>query len=49
LTDVQGRILTSGQTLEGETVLDLSSYATGVYMIRLGSGDSVRFEKVVKE
>ena len=49
LTDVRGQVLMSGATLEGETRLDLSSYAKGIYMIRIGSGETAEVVKVVKE
>ncbi len=49
LTDLQGRVLAAGTTVEGETRLDLSSYAKGIYMIRIGTGETAEVVKVVKE
>lgn len=49
LYDANGRLLEGPAVLNGETRLDLSSYARGIYFIRLKMGDNISDWKVIKQ
>jgi hypothetical protein len=49
LYDINGRVLSSKEVSHNEVRMDLSSYANGVYFIKINSGETVITEKVVKK
>jgi hypothetical protein len=49
LTDLNGKVLSSQQVAEQETVLDLSIYTPGVYIVTIQTGDQVLTQRIVKQ
>lgn len=48
LTDLQGRVLETGKVQDAEAVIDLSSYAQGVYLLKATFEGEVRIERIVR-
>jgi hypothetical protein len=49
LTDLNGKVLSSQQVAEQETMLDLSAYTPGVYIVTIQTGDQVLTQRIVKQ
>jgi hypothetical protein len=49
LTDLNGKVLSSQQVAEQETVLDLSAYTPGVYIVTIQTGEQVLTQRIVKQ
>jgi hypothetical protein len=49
LTDLNGKVLSSQLVAEQETVLDLSIYTPGVYIVTIQTGDQVLTQRIVKQ
>ena len=49
LTDLNGKILISNNSYSAKQKLDLSSLNSGVYILRIFTGDAVECKKVIKE
>lgn len=49
LFDVQGRILQTMISEQSNEVLDLSTYSTGVYFVRVNTDKGIKVEKVLKK
>ena len=45
VTDVRGRVMTTGLVNGSSTLVDFSSLAAGVYVLRVGVGRGVRVVK----
>ncbi|WP_300565135.1 T9SS type A sorting domain-containing protein [Flavobacterium sp.] len=49
ITNIQGTILGKGNLENEEQPIDISNFSSGVYIIRIGNGDSSIYRKIVKE
>lgn len=49
LYNIQGSVLKKGTIQSEEQLIDLSNFSTGVYIIKIGNGNSAIYRKIVKE
>jgi hypothetical protein len=47
--DIWGRKLHEGQIFKNNSIIDFSSFPTGIYVVQLNDGEKQQFVKVMKE
>ena len=49
ITDLNGKVLQTIQTVGQQTTIDLSNYTPGVYLITLQVGEQVNTQRIIKQ
>ena len=49
IVDVTGKIITAGELSTATGIIDLSTYETGVYILKLNTGDAITTVRLIKQ